>query len=159
MEVAFTERELDVMGVLWDRGPSTVAEVQAALSDELAYTTVLTMLRTLEEKGHIAHDEEGRAYRYYPLVERSAAGASAVGRLLRKLFRGSPELLLTHLVAERGLTREQLASIRALLDDHIGDDPIGDQRSIDERTSDDPMGDVPPRDNPHDARPDDEEAQ
>jgi BlaI family transcriptional regulator, penicillinase repressor len=159
MEVAFTERELDVMGVLWDRGPSTVAEVQAALSDELAYTTVLTMLRTLEEKGHIAHDEEGRAYRYYPLVERSAAGASAVGRLLRKLFRGSPELLLTHLVAERGLTREQLASIRALLDERIGDDPIGDQRTGDERTSEAPMGDVPPRDNPHDARPDDEEAQ
>jgi BlaI family transcriptional regulator, penicillinase repressor len=121
MEIAFTERELDVMGVLWESGPSTVAEVQAALSDPLAYTTVLTMLRTLEEKGHVAHDEEGRAYRYYPLVERSEAGASAVGRLVRKLFRGSPELLLTHLVAERSLTREQLEGIRALLDDRIDD--------------------------------------
>jgi BlaI family transcriptional regulator, penicillinase repressor len=119
MEVAFTERELDVMGVLWERGPSTVAEVQAALPDDLAYTTVLTVLRTLEEKGHVAHDEEGRAYRYYPLVERAAAGASAVGRLVRKLFRGSPELLLTHLVAERGLTREQLERMRALLDERM----------------------------------------
>jgi BlaI family transcriptional regulator, penicillinase repressor len=159
MEVAFTERELDVMGVLWDRGPSTVAEVQAALSDELAYTTVLTMLRTLEEKGHIAHDEEGRAYRYYPLVERSAAGASAVGRLLRKLFRGSPELLLTHLVAERGLTREQLASIRALLDERIGDDPLGDVPIGEVPIGGDPLADDPARDTPHDARLDDEEAQ
>jgi BlaI family transcriptional regulator, penicillinase repressor len=122
MDVAFTERELDVMGVLWERGPSTVAEVQAALPDELAYTTVLTMLRTLEEKGHVAHDEEGRAYRYYPLVERAEAGASAVGRLVRKLFRGSPELLLTHLVAERDLTREQLERLRALLDERIDEE-------------------------------------
>jgi BlaI family transcriptional regulator, penicillinase repressor len=119
MEVTFTERELDLMGVLWERGPCTVAEVQASLTDELAYTTVLTILRTLEEKGHVAHDEEGRAYRYYPLVERSAAGASAVGRLVRKLFRNSPELLLTHLVAERDLTREQLERLRALLDERI----------------------------------------
>jgi BlaI family transcriptional regulator, penicillinase repressor len=128
MDIAFTDRELDVMGVLWELGPSTVAEVQAALSVELAYTTVLTVLRTLEAKGHVAHDEEGRAHRYYPLVERAEAGASAVGRLVRKLFRGSPELLLTHLVAERGLTREQLEGIRALLDERIDDaqNPAGE---------------------------------
>jgi BlaI family transcriptional regulator, penicillinase repressor len=119
MEIAFTDRELDVMDVLWERGPSTVAEVQEALADELAYTTVLTMLRTLEEKGHVAHEEAGRAYRYYPLVARAEAGASAVRRLMRKLFRGSPELLLTHLVAERGLTKEQLESMRRLLDDRL----------------------------------------
>lgn len=119
MEIAFTERELDVMDVLWEHGASTVAEVQERLPDELAYTTVLTMLRTLEEKGHVAHEEEGRAYRYYPLVERSEAGASAVGRLVRKLFRGSPELLLTQLVSQRGLTQEQLEAMRRLLDERI----------------------------------------
>jgi BlaI family transcriptional regulator, penicillinase repressor len=119
MEIAFTERELDVMDVLWEHGASTVAEVQERLPDELAYTTVLTMLRTLEEKGHVAHEEEGRAYRYYPLVERSEAGASAVGRLVRKLFRGSPELLLTQLVSQRGLTQEQLEAMRKLLDERI----------------------------------------
>ena len=119
MEIAFTERELDVMDVLWEHGASTVAEVQERLPDELAYTTVLTMLRTLEEKGHVAHEEEGRAYRYYPLVERSEAGASAVGRLVRKLFRGSPELLLTQLVSQRGLTKSQLKAMRALLDERI----------------------------------------
>jgi BlaI family transcriptional regulator, penicillinase repressor len=135
MEIAFTDRELDVMGVLWELGPSTVAEVQAALSVELAYTTVLTVLRTLEEKGHVAHDEEGRAYRYYPLVARAEAGASAVGRLVRKLFRGSPELLLTHLVAERGFTREQLEGIRALLDERIDDAQHPDGESGDRARS------------------------
>ncbi|HEX6306934.1 MAG TPA: BlaI/MecI/CopY family transcriptional regulator [Longimicrobiales bacterium] len=119
MEIAFTERELDVMDVLWERGASTVAEVQEVLADDLAYTTVLTILRTLEEKGYVTHAEEGRAYRYIPLVERSEAGASAVRRLMRKLFRGSPELLLTHLVAERGLTRDQLEAMRRMLDERI----------------------------------------
>jgi predicted transcriptional regulator len=122
MEIAFTERELDVMDMLWEHGASTVAEMQEALHDELAYTTVLTMLRTLEEKGYVAHEEEGRAYRYYPLVARSEAGASAVNRLMRKLFRGSPELLLTQLVSERKLTREQLESMRRLLDERIDEE-------------------------------------
>ena len=119
MDIAFTERELDVMDVLWERGASTVAQVQEQLLDELAYTTVLTMLRTLEEKGYVSHEEEGRAYRYHPLVERSEAGASAVKRLMGKLFRGSPELLLTHLVSQRGLTTEQLEAMRRLLNERL----------------------------------------
>jgi predicted transcriptional regulator len=116
MEIAFTDRELDVMGVLWDLGSGTVAEVQERLVDDLAYTTVLTILRTLEEKGRVRHEEEGRAYRYYAIVGREEAGANAVRRLLRKVFRGSPEMLLTHLVAERGLTSEQIGRMKALLD-------------------------------------------
>jgi predicted transcriptional regulator len=119
MDVAFTDRELDVMGVLWEQGPATVAEVQARLGDPLAYTTVLTILRTLEEKGHVRHEEEGRAYRYFPLVDRKAAGASALRRLVRKVFAGSPELLLTQLVAERGLTAEQLERMRRLLEERL----------------------------------------
>ncbi|MBR9989557.1 MAG: BlaI/MecI/CopY family transcriptional regulator [Gemmatimonadetes bacterium] len=119
MDIAFTERELDVMDVLWERGASTVAEVQELLLDDLAYTTVLTMLRTLEEKGYVSHEEEGRAYRYYPQVERSDAGASAVKRLMGKLFRGSPEMLMTHLVSQRGLTKEQLETMRRMLTERI----------------------------------------
>jgi predicted transcriptional regulator len=117
MDVQFTDRELDIMGVLWDRGPSTVAEVQEQLADELAYTTVLTMLRTLEEKGHVRHEEEGRAYRYIPTVDREAAGRSALRRLMRKVFKGSPEALLTQLVSERGLSPQQLERMRRLLED------------------------------------------
>ncbi len=119
-DVSFTERELDVMAVLWEREGATVAEVQARLSDALAYTTVLTVLRTLEEKGHVGHEEgEGRAYRYVPLVDRAAAGESALKRLVGKVFGGSPELLLTHLVAQRGLTPDQLERMRRLLDERL----------------------------------------
>ena len=120
MEVAFTERELDVMGVLWEVGDATVAEVRHRLADELAYTTVLTVLRTLEEKGYVAHEEEGKAYRYRPLVGREAAGKSALKRLVRKVFRGSPEMLLTQLVSDRGLTRDEMERMRELLDERLG---------------------------------------
>ncbi len=119
MEISFTDRELDIMGVLWDRGPATVAEVREALEDELAYTTVLTVLRVLEEKGHVRHEEEGRAHRYHPLVERQAAGKSGLQRLTRKLFKGSPELLLTHLVSDRKLSEEEIRRMRTLLDERL----------------------------------------
>lgn len=119
-DVVFTDRELDVMGVLWEQGPSTVADVRDRLTDDLAYTTVLTILRTLEEKGHVAHTEEGRAYRYHALVERDEAQDSAVDHLTRKLFAGSAELLMTHLVSDRELSDDELARIRALLDERLG---------------------------------------
>ncbi len=115
MEIRFTARELDVMSVLWDRGPSTVAEVRRALDDDLAYNTVLTVLRILEEKGHVTHEEEGRAHRYLPLVEREQAGESALRRLTRRLFSGSPELLLTRLVEGEELSGEEVRRMRDLL--------------------------------------------
>ena len=116
----FTDRELDVMAVLWDRGESTVAEVQERLPDALAYTTVLTVLRTLEEKGHVGHRAgEGRAYRYRALVEREEAGSTALDGLLDRVFGGSPELLLTRLVEDRVLTDEELEGMRRLLDERL----------------------------------------
>ena len=124
VEISFTDRELDVMAVLWDRGSATVAEVRDALHDELAYTTVLTVLRILEEKGHVSHEEEGRAHRYHPLVERRAAGESALRRLTRKLFQGSPEILLTHLVSDRRLSEDDIRRMREILDDHLGEDRL-----------------------------------
>jgi predicted transcriptional regulator len=114
--VQFTDRELDVMTVLWERGPSTVAEVRTALADRLAHTTVLTMLRVLEEKGHVEHVEEGKAHRYRPRVERSEAGEHALQRVRDRLFSGSAELLLTHLVEGDELTSEELERLRDLLD-------------------------------------------
>jgi predicted transcriptional regulator len=99
-----------------------VAEVQERLADPLAYTTVLTVLRVLEEKGHIAHRGEGKAHRYYPLVQWERAGQSALRRMVRKLFRGSPELLLTQLVSDRKLSVEELRRMRKLLDDRLEDE-------------------------------------
>lgn len=121
-EIVFTERELDVMNVLWEQPDgATVAEVRAALADELAYTTVLTVLRTLHEKGHVRYREEGKAYRYTAAVARQAAGRSALRRVVRKLFRGSPELLLTQLVSDRGVSEAELRRMRALLDERLGE--------------------------------------
>jgi predicted transcriptional regulator len=116
MRISFTDRELDVMAVLWERGSATVAEVRERIPDELAYTTVLSVLRTLEEKGHVGHREEGKAHRYHPLVERRVAGRSALARLIDTVFNGSPELLLTQLVTERELSDEQLKRLRRLMD-------------------------------------------
>ena len=120
MEISFTDRELDVMSVLWDLGGGTVAEVRERLADELAYTTVLTVLRTLEEKGYVGHTEAGKAHRFHPLVARQDAGSSVLRRLVRKLFKGSPELLLTHLVSDRGLSDEELQRMRDLLEERLG---------------------------------------
>ncbi len=119
MPIAFTDRELDVMNVLWDAGSATVAEVRERLSDDLAYTTVLTVLRTLDQKGYVAHIGEGRAHRYRPLVKRAAAGRSALRRLVEKVFAGSPELLLTQLVSDKNLSDEELRRLRKLLADRL----------------------------------------
>jgi BlaI family transcriptional regulator, penicillinase repressor len=120
--VQFTDRELDLMRVLWERGPSTVAEVQKALPDDLAYTTVLTLLKVLEDKGHVAHTEEGKAHRFHPLVARDAASASAIERVKDQLFSGSVELLLTHLVQGDELTVEELERLRDLLDRRLAEE-------------------------------------
>lgn len=116
MEFSLTDREADLMEVLWDRGPSTVAEVRAELPDELAYTTVLTILRNLESKAYVTHEAEGRAHRYSALVERDTAQRSALQALKHKLFQGSAELLLTRLVADRELSTAEIERIQRLLD-------------------------------------------
>lgn len=120
MKITFTGRELDVMAVLWAQGSGTVAEVRAALSEEFAYTTVLSVLRTLEEKGYVSHTAEGKAHRYMPTVEPDVAGRSALTRILDTMFAGSPELLLTQLMSDRRLDRRTLRQLRALLDARLG---------------------------------------
>src|SRR6188768_3017142 len=107
-DIYLTDREADVMQVLWDHGPSVVNEVKDKLDDELAYTTVLTILRTLESKGYVKHEEEGRVHRYYAAVEQDAARKSALQHLKGKLFKGSAELLFTHLVSDKKLSAEQI---------------------------------------------------
>lgn len=122
MGVAFTERELDIMAVLWSRGPSTAGEVRAELSDDITHNTVQKMLSILEEKGHVAHIEEGRMHRFHALVAREEAGTSAFGRLMDKMFAGSAEALLLHFVRDRRLSRADLERIRSVLDDRIEDE-------------------------------------
>jgi predicted transcriptional regulator len=115
MKISLTDREADVMQVLWDDGPSVVSDVQKRLSDTLAYTTVLTVLRTLEAKGYVAHEEEGRQHRYFAKVQQQAAQISALKHLLGKLFKDSSELLFARLVSDQKLSPEQIRRMRRLL--------------------------------------------
>jgi predicted transcriptional regulator len=121
MDISFTDRELDVMAVLWRRGSGTVNEVRDELDDDLAYTTVLTILRTLEDKGFITHLTEGKAHRYLPAVTQDLAGKSVLARVLDKVFAGSPEMLLTQLVNERDLDQDDLLRLRKLLDARLAE--------------------------------------
>ena len=109
------DRELDVMGVLWDLGSGTVSEVRERLPADLAYTTVLTILRNLEAKELVTHTSEGKAHRYVPKVARRAARRSALTRIVDKLFHGSPEQLIAQLVEDEHLSASDLKRLRALL--------------------------------------------
>ena len=116
MPVHLTNRELDVMAVLWDQGSATVGEVKDSLAEDLAYTTILTVLRSLETKGHVRHEKEGKAFRYFPLVEAEAAGDRTLRRLLDKVYLGSREMLVTRLLSDKSVSQEELLRIRRLLD-------------------------------------------
>jgi predicted transcriptional regulator len=116
MRIVLADREADLMEVLWDHGPSTVAEVRKKLKVRLAYNTVLSILRTLESKGYVGHQEEGRAHRYLARIARDAARHSALRQLSAKLFKGSVELLMTSVVSDQRLSDEQVQRIRELLD-------------------------------------------
>jgi len=115
MKITLAEREAELMQVLWEHGPSTVGEVQGRLKDELAYTTVLTILQKLEKKGYVTHEAEGRSHRFMAAINREAAQKSAVRDLAAKLFKGSAGLLLTQVVKDETLSEEDLKRIRRLL--------------------------------------------
>src|SRR6201747_437990 len=107
-DIYFPPRELEVMSVLWRLGSATVTEVREALDEELAYTSVLSALQTLEEKGYVRHEAEGRAYRYFATVAAERAGGSALTRIKDAIFHGSAERMFAQLVSDRGLSRDEL---------------------------------------------------
>jgi predicted transcriptional regulator len=115
VDIVLADREAELMQVLWDFGPSTVAEVRERVTDDLAYTTVLSMLRTLESKGYVGHDAQGKAHRYAALIDRDAARRSALRAMSEKFFKGSTATLLTHFVAEEKLSDADVQRLRALL--------------------------------------------
>lgn len=102
MGLTFTDRQLDLMNILWEQGSATVREAKEALDEELAYTSVLIVFQTLEKNGHVRHEPEGKAYRYYPTVSREEAGREAVSYLKRRIFQGSATALTETLLEESG---------------------------------------------------------
>ncbi len=119
MGVQLTRRELDVMSVVWKLGSATVADVKDGLTDDLAYPTVLTILRTLESKGHVRHRQEGKAFRYHARLQSDAAGSSALSRLLDKVYRGSRELLMAGLLEDEDIAPDELKRLKKLVDDKL----------------------------------------
>jgi predicted transcriptional regulator len=119
VSVHLTRRELDVMAVIWERGSATVAEVKAGIADDLAYPTVLTILRTLEAKKHVRHTLEGKAFRYRPVLKSDVAGSSVLNRVLDKVYRGSRELLIAGLLADEDIDESELLRLRKLVADRL----------------------------------------
>ena len=115
-DLKLTQRELDIMSVLWETGEATASEVRERIDPNLAYTSVSTMIRMLEMKGYVAHRRgEGKTHVYYPTIAPEKAGATALGRVLDKIYGASPIKLLAHLVEQRKLSDAELKRMRELL--------------------------------------------
>jgi BlaI family transcriptional regulator, penicillinase repressor len=115
-DLHLTKRELDIMGVLWELGEATVTEVRDRVDPDLAYTSISSMIRTLEMKGYVSHRRgEGKTHVYFPVIEPEKAGASALGRVLDKIYGGSPIKLLAHLIDQHKVSDKELARMRDLL--------------------------------------------
>ena len=122
-DIYFPPRELEVMSVLWRLGSAAVSDVRDALDDDLAYTSVLSALQTLEDKGYVRHEAEGRAYRYFPTVGADRAGGSALARIRDAIFQGSAERMFAQMVADKRLGRKELEQMRQLLAERLGEKP------------------------------------
>jgi predicted transcriptional regulator len=120
-EIHFPPRELAVMSVLWRLGSANVAEVREALDEDLAYTSVLSALQTLEDKGYVRHVRKGRAYEYLPTIPAERAGVSALSRIRDAIFHGSAERMFAQMVSDKKLTREELQRMREVLAARLGE--------------------------------------
>ena len=110
--LGLTNAEHRIMEVIWAKGSATVAEVVEALKGKDAYTTILTLMRILKEKGYLSTRKEGRAFVFEPRVDRDTAARKAVQQLLAKFFAGSPSELVLSFLREEEITPEELDEIR-----------------------------------------------
>ncbi len=115
-----SELELQVLAVLWERGPSTAREVLAAMPDgkERAYTTILTVMQVMEKKGLLSHTRQGIAHVYRPAVSRRQVLRPLLRGLVQRVFGGSPSAVVQHLLDETAVSPEELDRIRRLIEEH-----------------------------------------
>jgi BlaI family transcriptional regulator, penicillinase repressor len=111
-----TDQELEIMKVVWELGQCTVREVYEVLLKRrrIAYTTVMTMMKILETKGFLKKSQEDRAYVYKPSQAQQSVIRGMVREFVNRVFNGSAEPLLVHLVEEKGLSEKELAEIARL---------------------------------------------
>lgn len=114
-----TDAELRLMDVLWEKGSATVSDVCDGLPKDppLAYSTVLTTMRILENKGYVRHHKDGRAFVYQPVVGREQARESAVKHLVRRFFENSPELLMLNLIEGKKIDAAELKRLRKRIEE------------------------------------------
>lgn len=112
--ITLTPAELRLMKVLWTRGESAVSDMVSATADEtpLAYTSVLTTIRILEQKGYVTHRQEGRAFLYSATIGEQEASRSEVRHVLQRFFGNSRERLLLSLLGDDDLTPEELRRLK-----------------------------------------------
>ncbi len=123
-----TEAELRLMKILWRRGESAVNDLVAAMpqNEPLAYNSVLTTIRILEQKGYVAHRQEGRAFIYRPCIAEQDAGRSEVRHVLGRFFGNSRERLLLSLLGDEEISPEELQRLKDAIRDAAPDDTASD---------------------------------
>jgi BlaI family penicillinase repressor len=119
-EVQPTAAELEVLKVLWDRGPSTVRDVMELLNvaRPRAYTSVMSLLNVMADKGLLVREPQGRAFVYRPKTDRDRTLSKMVGDLLGRAFEGQASRLVAHLLDQSQPTSEELAEIRRLIEEY-----------------------------------------
>ena len=110
-----TAAEFRIMDAIWKLGRGTVADVERALRRKLAYTTIMTTLRSLERKGFVAHHADGRTFVYTPVIDRKSTQQGVLDHLMGAFFDGSRSALMLHLVDESTADEKTRARLRALL--------------------------------------------
>lgn len=112
-----TGHELEIMKIVWERRKTTVRDVYEALLErrKVAYTTVMTMMKILEQKGHLKRDAEDKAHVYTPARPKKQVISTMVRDFVDRVFNGSAEPLVMHLLEEQKLSSEEIAEVEALL--------------------------------------------
>jgi len=113
-----TDRELEALKVLWDRGEATVREICDAMNErgaELAYTTVLSLLQVMEQKGLVSHRRDGKAYVYAARIEREKTFRQMAGGFLDRVFDGAVNEYLVHALESRKLSARELDELEGMI--------------------------------------------
>jgi BlaI family transcriptional regulator, penicillinase repressor len=116
--IILTRQELQIMKVIWSLGTATVKDVCDSMSQTkaVAYTTILTLMGILEEKGALTHTRSGRAFLFRPILSRRQATRNQMRDVIARFFDGNPERLMGDVLENEALDPDQLESVRILLD-------------------------------------------
>lgn len=113
-----SDLEMQILGVLWEQGPSSVREVLEKMPDgkTRAYTTILSCLQVMEKKRFVTHRRQGHVYQYRPVVQKQRVLGAMIKQLLRNVFGGRPSAALQYFIAEADCTPAEIEQLRQMID-------------------------------------------